>query len=252
MLLEGPIEYALARVQSQYGRRLAPSDWRRLETSHDLAQYLDGARSGIFAHWVSLLDPHRDVHVIERSLRSAWRRYVRAVAGWHPRPWQPWLAWLEWLPSLPLLARLARAEPLPTWLAADPVLGSTARGSLSERLDALKTAGLEVFEPAVAGRRALGELWLGHWRQLQPRADLYTEQLLASTAKTLEDHALSIAVEGADGAMLREHLRKRLTRLFRAGAGTVVATLCHLSLMALDFERLRGGLVTRALFAQGE
>ena len=252
MPLEGPIEYALARVQSQYGRRLTASDWRRLETSHDLGQYLDGARSGVFAAWVSSLDRHCDVHAIERSLRSAWRHYVRAVAGWHPRRWQPWLAWLEWLPSLALLARLARAEPLPAWLAADPVLGSAARGSLGERLDALKTADLEVFEPAIAGRRALGELWLAHWRQLRPRADFHTEQLLVSTCKTLEDHARSIVVEGADGAMLREQLRTRLTRLFRASAGTAVATLCHLSLMALDFERLRGGLVTRALFAPGK
>jgi len=252
MLLEGPIEYALARVQSQYGRRLTASDWRRLETSHDLGQYLSSARSTIFAGWVSSLDRHRDAHAIERSLRSAWRRYVRAVAAWHPRRWQPWLAWLEWLPSLALLARLARAEPVPAWPAADPALGSAARGSLNERLDALKTAGLEVFEPAIAGRRALGELWLAHWRQLPPRADLHTEQLLASTRKTLENHALRIAEQGADGAMLREQLRERLTQLFRASAGTAVATLCHLSLMALDFERLRGGLVTRALFARGE
>jgi hypothetical protein len=252
MLLEGPIEYALARVQSQYGRRLTPGDWRRLETSQDLGQYLQGARRGIFADWVSALDRHRDVHAIERSLRSAWRRYVRAVAEWHPRPWQPWLGWLEWVPSLALLARLARPEPLPAWLAADPLLGSTARGSLSERLDALEAAGLGVFEPAIAGRRALGELWLAHWRRLQPSADLQTEQLLANISQTLESHAVSIAVDDADGAMLRERLAVRLTRLFRAGAGSVVATLCHLSLMALDFERLRGGLVTRALFAQGE
>jgi hypothetical protein len=32
----------------------------------------------------------------------------------------------------------------------------------------------------------------------------------------------------------------------------VVATLCHLALMALDFERLRGGLVNRSLFARGK
>jgi hypothetical protein len=50
---------------------------------------------------------------------------------------------------------------------------------------------------------------------------------------------------------LRDELRERLNRLFRAAAGTLVATLCHLTLMALDFERLRGGLVNRSLFARG-
>jgi hypothetical protein len=37
--------------------------------------------------------------------------------------------------------------------------------------------------------------------------------------------------------------------LFRAAAGTVIATLCHLALLALELERLRGGLIDRCLFA---
>ena len=58
-------------------------------------------------------------------------------------------------------------------------------------------------------------------------------------------------LEGADAVVLRNQLRERLKRIFRAAAGTPVATLCHLALMALDFERLRGGLVTRSLFGSG-
>lgn len=46
MSLEGTVDYALARVQSQYGARLHAEDWRRLEASHDLGQYLEGARGG--------------------------------------------------------------------------------------------------------------------------------------------------------------------------------------------------------------
>jgi hypothetical protein len=48
---------------------------------------------------------------------------------------------------------------------------------------------------------------------------------------------------------LRHELHERLTGLFRAATGTVAATFCHLMLIALDFERLRGGFVSRRLFA---
>lgn len=243
------MEYALTRVQSQYGSRLAAGDWRRLEASHDLGQYLESARNSALAPWVFPLDRHRDAHVIERSLRSAWRRYVNVVAAWHPRCWQPWLAWLEWLPSLALLAQLARTEPAPAWLLADSVIGPAAAGTAVERLAALEGTTLAGFEPAIAGRLPLAELWVARWRELQPPADPLTEQLLAAVCRAVQEHARRLEAESADADMLRDQLRERLKGLFRAAAGTVVATLCHLTLMALDFERLRGGLVTRAVFA---
>jgi hypothetical protein len=252
MSLEGNIEYALTRVQSQYGSRPDMSEWRRLEASHDLGQYLEGTRSSIFGPWVSSLDRNRDAHAIERTLRGAWRSYVRTVAAWHPRRWQPWLTWLEWLPTLGLIARLERAGPVPAWLLADPILGPVARGTSAERSVAVKGTALAVFEPAIAGRVPLAELWLARWRELRPQVDAFTEQLLAAVRRTVQEHARMLTREGADAVALRDQLRERLSTLFRAAAGTVVATLCHLALMALDFERLRGGLVNRSLFVRGK
>jgi hypothetical protein len=237
MSLEGNVDYAQARVQSQYGARPHSSDWRRLEASHDLGQYLEGARGSIFGPWIAGIDRSRDVHTIERTLRAAWRHYVATVAGWHPRCWQAWLTWLEWLPSLGLIAQLERADPKPPWLQADPLLGATGRGTA-----------LAVFEPAITGAVPLGQLWLAHWRELRPAVEGGTEQLLVVLARVVREHARALSLESADAVALREQLRARLCRLFRSAAGTPVATLCHLVLMALDFERLRGGLVTRALF----
>ena len=251
MSLEGNVEYALTRVQSQHGSRPDMSEWRRLEASHDLGQYLEGTRSSIFGPWVSSLDRSRDAHAIERTLRGAWRSYVRTVAGWHPRRWQPWLSWLEWLPTLGLIARLERAGPMPGWLLADPILGPVARGTSAERLAALKGTELAVFGPVFTGRVPLGDLWLAHWRELRPPVDAFTEQLLGTVSRALQEHARRLALEDANAVALRDELRERLNRLFRAAAGTLVATLCHLTLMALDFERLRGGLVNRSLFARG-
>lgn len=251
MSLEGNVDYALTRVQSQHGSRPDTSAWRRLEASHDLGQYLEGTRSSIFGPWVSSLDRKRDVHAIERTLRAAWRSYVKSVASWHPRGWQPWLTWLEWLPTLGLIGRLGRSEAVPAWLLADPLLGPVARGTPPERLAAVKGTALAVFEPAITGRVALAELWLARWRAMRPPVDAFTEQLLAAVSRAMQEHARRLAVEGADGVALRDQLRERLDTLFRAAAGTVVASLCHLALMALDFERLRGGLVNRSLFAPG-
>jgi hypothetical protein len=235
MSLEGNVEYALTRVQSQYGNRADISEWRRLEASHDLGQYLEAARSSVFGSWVASLDRSRDAHVIERTLRGVWRSYVRMVAAWHPRRWQPWLNWLEWLPTLGLIARLEHGGAVPAWLLMDPIVGN-------------ETA-LTIFQPAIAGQVPLAELWLARWRDFRPPIDTSTTQLLEAFMKAVKEHARMMRLDGADGVALRDQLRARLDRLFRAAAGTLVATLCHLALMALDFERLRGGLVNRCLFA---
>jgi hypothetical protein len=252
MLLEGNVEYALTRVQSQHGNRPDASEWGRLDASHDLGQYLEAARSSIFGPWVSSLDRSRDAHAIERTLRGAWRSYVKVVAAWHPRQSQPWLIWLEWLPTLGLIARLGHTEPLPAWLLTDPILGPAARGASAARPVAVDGTALAFFEPAIAGRVPLAELWWARWRQLRPPLDAFTEQLLADVSRAVQEHARVLELEAVDAVALREQLRKRLNGLFRTAAGTLVATLCHLALMALDFERLRGGLVIRSLFARGK
>jgi hypothetical protein len=237
MSLEGNVDYALTRVQSQYAARPDASQWRRLEASHDLGQYLESARGGIFGPWIASVDRKRDAHAIERTLRGAWRRYVRTLAAWHPWAWQSWLTWLEWLPTLGLISALEHPETAPAWLSADPVLG--------------QRRALAVFEAATGGRVGLGALWLSRWRELRPPLDTGSEQLLAKVCEAVREHFRQLALENADTAALRTQLRERLQRLFRAGAGTPVATLCHLALMALDFERLRGGLLSRSLFGRG-
>ena len=141
---------------------------------------------------------------------------------------------------------------MPAWLLADPILGPAARGASGERPVAGKGAAATLFEPAIAGQIPLAALWLGRWRELRPPVDAFTEQLLARVTNSVQEHAQALVLEGADAVALREQLCERLSKLFRAAAGTLVATLCHLALMFLDFERLRGGLVNRSLFARGK
>jgi hypothetical protein len=249
MPAEGNLDYALARVHAHYGRRLSHDDWQRLEVSRDLGHYLDAVRASALAGWVMSLDLTSDAHAIERALRTEWRQYVEGVATWHPREWQLWLRWWAWLPVLSLLAQLARPEPAPAWMLADPACGPVAPGSPAERAAALRATALAPLEPAILGRVPMGTAWRAHGQRLTPPSDAHTLQLLGLLLRRIEAHAARLIDDGPGAIVLRGELAERLSRLFRAAAGTVVATACHLALLALDLRRLRGGLVCRCVLA---
>ena len=234
---EGNLPYAAARVQARHGLRLDEPAWRRIEASRHLGEYLEATRRSALAAWTARIAAAHDAHVIERTLRGEWREYVRALAGWHPREWQDWLEWWSWLPLLPLIARLADPEPVPVWMLADPVCGPIAVGAPGERAAALEHTPLAPLVPAVRAAAAIGPARRVEAARRWPATDAETRaqltRLMASTGA-----ASGAAVAGTAAALLR---------LFRAAAGGAVASGCHLALLSLDFERLRGGLVVRSL-----
>ncbi len=235
---EGNLPYAAARVQARHGLRLDEPAWRRIEAAGELGQYLESARRSALAAWIARIEPAHDAHFIERSLRSEWREYVRAVASWHPREWQGWLDWWSWLPWLPLVARLADPKPVPAWLLADPVCGGLALGTPAERADALANTPLAGLAPAVRAAAGTGAAWRDQAARLVPPADADSRAQLEALMR----------LSGAGAAAVPPGAAARLVRLFRAGAGTAIASGCHLALLLLDLERLRGGLVIRCLF----
>lgn len=245
MTLDGDMAYALARVHAHQGSSARPADWRRLEAARSLDEYLDAARSSPLAHWLSILERTPDVHGIDRALREAWRGYVAYVAGWHPSAWQPWLDWLKWLPWLSLLAQLRESDPAPAWMMADPVLGPVAPGTLADRLAALAGTPLAVFEAALRGRVELGELWLTQWHARRPGTDEETRDMLTRAVRAIE----ALIASPVEASVRREQLTSRLGRLFRTAGERIVASLCHLALARLELDRLRGGLITRAVLA---
>lgn len=251
MAIEGNLDYALARVSARHGQRPDDGAWRRLEASRDLSHYVTAARSGALAQWVSSVEDGHDCHAIERMLRVQWQRYVDGVAAWHPRAWQAWLAWLAWLPGLSLLAQLARPEAVPSWLLADPLYGPISLGTPGDRANALAHTALAALRPVVADGAAPGDAWSAQWQLLQPPADGGTQYFLQRLKVALEQHRRVLQGAG-DSEPLRKELANHLQRLFRAAAGTVIATVCHLGLVALDLERLRGGLARRSLFGDGQ
>ncbi len=239
MSIEGNLPYALARVHARHGLRLNELAWWRIEATRHLGQYLEAVRGSPLAPWVANVDVTREPHAIERALRSEWRAYVVAIASWHPRAWQPWLEWWSWLPVLPLIARLARPTSVPAWMLTDPVCAPIALGSPSERADALESTPLRPLVPAVRTAAAsVGSIWRLWAARLVPRVDPQIQDQLRLLMKLL--------APGIDGTPATS--APSLLRLFRAAGETAVASGCHLALLLLDVERLRGGLVVRSLF----
>jgi hypothetical protein len=61
--------YVQARLQARHGQRPSEDRWRLLESSPDLASYLQGARSTSLRPWVVHLPAESSTHQVERSLR---------------------------------------------------------------------------------------------------------------------------------------------------------------------------------------
>jgi hypothetical protein len=249
MAIEGNLEYASARVHALHGRLPEARDWRRLEASRDLAHFLESARNSPLSGWVSSFDTRQDVHAIERSLRSQWMGHVQRVASWHPREHQAWLRWLAFLPMLPLLAHLATPEPAAPWLLADPVCGGVAIGSPAQRAAALAKTPLAPLAPAINSSAPIAALWRQQWIKLTPRFDPDTQGHLDRLVAAVDQHASALSRGGSTPA-LRSRLGQRLQVLFRASSETVVATVCHLGRLAVDLERLRGGIAGRFVLAR--
>jgi len=249
MSIGGNLDYALTRVHARHGQRLDEAGWRRVESSRDLGLYLAAVRSTQLADWANGFDPEHDCHTFERALREQWRSYVDHVAAWHPQAWQAWLAWLAWLPGLSLLAQLARREPAPAWMLADPVYGPLAPGTPTDRSAALARTALAPLQSALAGQISVSAAWQAHWHTLRPTPDAPTQQSLELLLQALRQHQQGLARAADSAESSRAELTRRLQRLLRIAAGTVIVTVCHLGLVALDLERLRGGLARRRLFA---
>ena len=232
--------FAQARLQARHAALPDAQAWHVVEASRTSAHYLALARKGPLARWVDGLDDAADVHRVEEGLRSRWRRYVDEVARWQPAPWREATRWFGVLVELPLVAGLLRGDPRArgAWPALPPNADPGARA------DALRSAGLAPFAVAAqaGGAQAMAAIWLADWRRrLPPGAD--SDRALRLPAECLVPRLRDAAGERATAG---EPLRRALVRLFRRHAFSPVAAYAHLALVALDVERLRGGVAARA------
>ena len=204
----GSFAYAQVRLAAGHSRRADAKGWRSLQSGHDLAHFLQLARTTGLAPWVEELNADRDAGSMEESLRRAFRAYVVLVADWVPEPWQA--------------AFLCIGT-----LVETPALGEDHGGETRLPMDWLNQ-------------------WRTKWpRMRRPHRDALEAliSIFATHHRLMQD-----SDPEADGWVLRAQLAESLARSFRRHTEQPAAVLSHLGLIGIDLERLRGALLRRALF----
>lgn len=231
--------YVQARLQARHGQRLEEADWHALETCRSADQFLERACASALRRFAAPIDPRQPSHAIERMIRERWRSYVAEVADWAPAAWRPAIVWVALLTELPIIDGLIRGEA-PPWVAEDPVFA----GGVGPDSPLRALAGTAMPEATNGGR------WYQHWRALWPQRRA-GEPALLSVVAVIRAHVERLGRTGLEETSLayRRDLIAELAHLFRRHSGGPAAAFCHLALVALDLERLRGGLVRRRLFA---
>ncbi|MBF0401863.1 MAG: hypothetical protein HQL90_13985 [Magnetococcales bacterium] len=228
--------YLQSRLQAQYGQRLDEQGWRRLELVAPYRLFLKSARETTLAPWLLAISDEDNVAVLEHRLREALHHSVVRTALWCPGEWRAAVHWTSQLWLLPAWQQQWQGEPLPAGL----VLADTAT--------------VAPLQQAWQAGTPLLTAWLTHWRSLWPPLAKTERNRLERLIQIFQTHADQFAeLPDSNAARLaRQQLQQRLAGLFRQQAGQPVALFVYLARMALDFERLRGGLLLRALYHANE
>ncbi len=221
-----------------------------LEAVKSLDHFLDRARLTSLRHFIDRLNAPMSSHAIERALRVEWRDYVAEVAAWAPPTWQPAVIWVAYIPDLLVLDRLLSGDA-PGWTRDDPIFAPFASSEPEKRVAVLDDSPFAPLSPANDRGATMSERWLTQWRALWPHRCAVDCRWLDELAKTVADHFGQLARAGVQETSIRyrHDLARAVTRMFRRRSGTPVALFAHLVLLALDLERLRGGVMRRRLFA---
>jgi hypothetical protein len=243
MIRAGSVDYAHARLWARNGRRPGEADWHRLEVVREFGALVDVARAlPAFRDWIAGIGPGADAHEVEAKLREHWRAVVAEVAGWMPDAWRSPIAWCAALVDVPIAQYLADGGRVLPWMQRDPAYRDAAG-------DPPQTGALARFAVTSRARGNLALAWRDEWRRRVPRDALADPALLADLEGAFALHFRRFgAASIRDGWPLRRALQARLTALFRRAMLEPAAAFVFVALCALDFERLRGELLRRAVF----
>lgn len=244
--------YVQARLQARHGERLQEGDWHALEAARSIDHYIERSRGTPLRRFTAHVNARMSAHAIERALRAAWRAHVADVARWVPREWQAAVLWATHLADLPGLDALLRGET-PDWTRQEPALLFIADSEPRLRIAHLEKMPLAPLVRETANEHSLASRWHAHWRALWPVRTAETKQLTV-LAGLIRRHNEQMALAGPQesSAPHRQELALRVARMFRHNSASPVAVFCHLALVALDLERVRGGLSRRRLFESGD
>ena len=240
--------YVQARLQARHGERLQEADWRAIEAARSVDQFIERARASPLRRFTERMDARMPSHAIERMLRATWRAYVAQVASWVPLGWRLAVVWASVFPELPILDGLLRGEA-PEWIEQDPAFAELAKADLQTRNVTPANSPLDALVASNGRDKTLAARWYAHWSSLWPQHQVGNRALfdLTATIKAHVERLNSAGLQETSGSYRRD-LALKLTRMFRRHGGSPAAVFCHLALVALDLERLRGDLMRRRLF----
>jgi hypothetical protein len=140
---------------------------------------------------------------------------------------------------------------MPSWAARDRELRVLLGEGTGLDPRCLATAGAECLLGSGDG---LVAAWLAEWRRRRPRCTRATSDDLEGLVAQLMEHAETFRRSPSAAAWrLRRELRERMRLRFHQRTLQPSVPFIYLALTALDLERLRAALASRALFpAQDE
>lgn len=244
--------YVQARLQARHGELPQENDWRVIESARSFDHFIERANVTPLRRFAGHVHARMSSHAVERLLRDAWRGYVAEVAGWAPALWREAVLWLTYFPDLPVIEAVA-LDQAPEWVAQDPVLARLAEDRLHPRSTAARADALSALVSAGTSDSSLAARWFAHWRSLLARHRTADERALFDLAALISSYVAQLdrAAIQEVSAPYRRDLVGRLVRMFRRHSGAPAAVFCHLALVALNLERLRGELMRRRLFEAG-
>lgn len=271
MMRPSPLAYAQARLQARYGGRAPEGVWQPLVATAEFRPFLEQARATSLRAWVTNVSPISPLHEVERLLRLELARRTDEIAAWLPKEFHAAIDWTKRLIDLPALHHLLKHGPVLPWMleeeqlkpiaAADPdtratmlaqtVYAPLARGEFAGAISLSRGPRLGPI-----GESELAARWFSEWQRRMPRLARVSQRKLARFLDTVRGHLSAFAPRPAHEPLparsaweLRRDLERGVVRHFRAGFLEPTAAFTYLLLQTLEFERVRGELVSRLLFA---
>ncbi|WP_130471545.1 V-type ATPase subunit [Candidatus Magnetaquicoccus inordinatus] len=224
--------YLQARLQAHHGQRLDEHGWRRLEMVMPFRLFLKNARETSLAPWLQTISENDEPSLLEQRLRETLHHELQDLCHWSPPQWQAAIRWTSHLWLLPAWQQRWRGQPLPpgVTLPDDPAMNA--------------------LHSSWKNGTPLEEGWLWHWQGLWPQRNKQESRALHNLLRLLQQHRLLFAAlpDAHAARQARLQLQQQLREQFRRAAGQPAAIFIYLALAALDWERLRGNLLLRALF----
>jgi hypothetical protein len=249
-----PLAYAQARLQARHGARAPEAVWQPLEATTEFRPFLEQARATALRAWVTNVSPISPPHEVERLLRVELARRTDEVAGWLPKEHRAAIAWTRHLIDLPALHHLLKGGAALPWMLEDEHLKPIAAADPAARATVLTHGD---FAPLARGTGDLTARWLTEWQRRLPTLARPAQRGLARLLATVRAHGGAFAPRPAHEPLparsaweLRRQLERRVVQHFRTGFLAPAAVFAYLLLQALEFERVRGELVSRGLFAR--